>query len=279
MDAVAFYSDILRSLGDFPGNESNSASDLWNGEDRALDYHSTFTHFGHLVRSSISDNVTQDYVPDNEDVFLSVLARGLRQALRAESTQCKNLLEILANASRTRRWPKLFGTADQRPDRHDPISRPEQPPDSILLVALDVLRGTNGPTSEDNLRNALRLVNNCCQDDDENRQIVLDRHGVCSLMSLAYRQVEPDFVVPALYNICVDHEPATHQLVHWKEAVPDTVARSNLEDNLWLPSASEGALQVLVGLADALVQEERKPLLADLLELASQSGSFLKLQN
>ena len=96
-------------------------------------------------------------------------------------------------------------------------------------------------------------------------------------MSLACRRVEPDFVVPALYNICVDHDPATHQLIHWKEDTTNTGATPNLEDNVWLPLPSEAALQVLLGLADVLRHEERKALLADLLELASQSGSFIQL--
>jgi len=89
-------------------------------------------------------------------------------------------------------------------------------------------------------------------------------------MSLAYRRVEPDFVVPALYNICVDHDRATKQLVHWEG--------ESLEDGSRETSPSKGALEVLLSLADALWHEERKPLLADLLELASQSGSLLNLQ-
>jgi hypothetical protein len=96
------------------------------------------------------------------------------------------------------------------------------------------------------------------------------------MMSLAHRRVEPDFVVPALYNICVDHDRATKQLVHWEGESLDIGAR--LEDDFRETSPSKGALEVLLSLADALWHEERKPLLADLLELASQSGSLLNLQ-
>ena len=95
------------------------------------------------------------------------------------------------------------------------------------------------------------------------------------MMSLAYHQVEPDFVVPALYNICVDHEPATEQLIHWKESSPSITAGSRLKDDFPETSPSEHALRVLLSLADVLCYKERKPLLADLLELASQSGSFI----
>jgi hypothetical protein len=113
---------------------------------------------------------------------------------------------------------------------------------------------------------------------DGNCQIVLDQNGVSYMMSLAYRRVEPDLVVPALYNICVDHERATNQLVHWKGESPDIGAGPRLEDGFREPSPSKGALEVLLNLGDALWHEERKPLLADLLEIASQSGSLLHLQ-
>jgi hypothetical protein len=43
----------------------------------------------------------------------------------------------------------------------------EQPLDTVLLVALEILAGPNVTITEDVLRNALRLINNCCQDDGE----------------------------------------------------------------------------------------------------------------
>jgi hypothetical protein len=114
---------------------------------------------------------------------------------------------------------------------------------------------------------------------DVNREIVLNNYGVSRMMSLAYRRIEPDFVVPALYNICVDHEPATKQLIHWKVGSPTTPASSDLEDDFWAAFPSEQALKILLGLVDALWHQERKPLLADLIELASQSGSLLTLKD
>jgi hypothetical protein len=43
----------------------------------------------------------------------------------------------------------------------------EQPEDSILLIALGVIAGTTMASMEDVLRDALRLINNCCQDEGE----------------------------------------------------------------------------------------------------------------
>ena len=98
------------------------------------------------------------------------------------------------------------------------------------------------------------------------------------MMSLASRRVEPDFVVPALYSVCVDNGPATQQLIRWKGGGPDSQPGLSLQGNFCGASPSEGVLQVLLSLADALWHEERKPLLADLLELASQSGSLPEMQ-
>lgn len=109
---------------------------------------------------------------------------------------------------------------------------------------------------------------------DGNRQTVLINNGVARMMNLAYRRIEPDFVVPALYNICVDHEPAAKQLIYWKVDSPTSYASYDLEDGFREASPCEGALQVLLNLYNALSHEERKPLLADLLELVSQSGTF-----
>lgn len=164
----------------------------------------------------------------------------------------------------------------------------EQPEDSILLVALGVIAGTTITSVEDILRDALRLINNCCQDESElghllvvssdivdgNREIVLINNGVARMMNLASRRIEADFVVPALYNICVDHDPAAKQLIYWKGDSPIPHIRSDSEDGFREASPSEGALKVLLNLYDALSHEERKPLLADLLELVSQSGTF-----
>jgi hypothetical protein len=47
------------------------------------------------------------------------------------------------------------------------MPKAEQPLDTVLLVALGILAGPNVTITEDVLRNALRLINNCCQDDGE----------------------------------------------------------------------------------------------------------------
>ena len=47
------------------------------------------------------------------------------------------------------------------------MPKAEQPLDTVLLVALEILAEPNATITEDVLRNALRLINNCCQDDGE----------------------------------------------------------------------------------------------------------------
>jgi hypothetical protein len=109
---------------------------------------------------------------------------------------------------------------------------------------------------------------------DGNREIVLINNGVTRMMNFAYRRIEPDLIVPTLYSICVGYGPAAKQLIDWKVDSPAPHTSSSLEDGFQEASPSEGALQVLLNLGDALSHEELKPLLADLLELVSQSGPF-----
>jgi hypothetical protein len=45
------------------------------------------------------------------------------------------------------------------------MPKAEQPLDTMLLVALGILVGPSVTITEGVLRNALRLINNCCQDD------------------------------------------------------------------------------------------------------------------
>ena len=47
------------------------------------------------------------------------------------------------------------------------MPKAEQPLDTVLLVALEILARPNATITEDVLRDALRLINNCCQDDGE----------------------------------------------------------------------------------------------------------------
>src|SRR3954471_11633831 len=51
--------------------------------------------------------VKDDHVPDHEQVLLSVLAICLRQALKVKAANCKSLVNILANASRLRKFCEL----------------------------------------------------------------------------------------------------------------------------------------------------------------------------
>jgi hypothetical protein len=57
-----------------------------------------FKVFEEVVQSLVRD----EPIADCEEILLSVLAICLRQALRANSANCKNLMDTLANASRLR---------------------------------------------------------------------------------------------------------------------------------------------------------------------------------
>ena len=55
---------------------------------------------------------------------------------------------------------------------------------------------------------------------DGNREIVLTNNGLTRMMKLAWQRIEPNLIVPTLYNICVAYGPGAKQLVDWKVGSP-----------------------------------------------------------
>ncbi|KAH8808522.1 armadillo-type protein [Xylogone sp. PMI_703] len=57
----------------------------------------------------------------------------------------------------------------------------------------------------------LRLVGNSCADTDENRARIVASNGMSQIISLLGNSSIVPFVIPVLYNICLDYEPAQLQ--------------------------------------------------------------------
>lgn len=104
-------------------------------------------------------------------------------------------------------------------------------------------------------------------------------------MNLAKQRIEPDFVVSALFNVCNDYDPAISALTLWEpqhhsaatESDGDVRAEirvSGRGNPYWETHSTERTILVLLGLVDVLCHQDRKPLLAELIEIASRSGKF-----
>ena len=112
---------------------------------------------------------------------------------------------------------------------------------------------------------------------EENREVVVDRKGVAYMLKLAERQVEPDFVIPALYNVCVEDEEVHEDpeiLPKLEQAAAPTYAEAARAQLGVLPTG-QSSIGILLDLYSSLRNEDRRPILAELVDMASdQSGCF-----
>ena len=112
---------------------------------------------------------------------------------------------------------------------------------------------------------------------------MVDRDGVTYLMSLTSQRVEPDLVIPTIFNICVDYEyPDGEELTLSGESAPGKATSVEFDGvnpaqrQLGAFSAHGGAFHALLGLVDVLVYQERLPFLAELIQMASTCGRCLR---
>ncbi|RHZ52715.1 putative GTP binding protein [Aspergillus thermomutatus] len=98
----------------------------------------------------------------------------------------------LANGSRNSSWRLPYGRA------------------GILNFFLQIIASREFDDN-DVLLHALRLVGNSCADTDENRALVVkDNYTAAILNRLSSELVH--VVIPVIYNLCIDYEPAQRQL-------------------------------------------------------------------
>ncbi|OAP57307.1 hypothetical protein AYL99_08045 [Fonsecaea erecta] len=121
------------------------------------------------------------------------------------------ILNTLADSTRdVPLWRPLFGLeAKQRSVINDNEMRGRSPPDCIVEVVRRVISGTAQATTSEQLRSALRIIANCCADNNINRSIIVERSGIETMLEMVRERRECDLVIPTLYNVCVDYdEPA-----------------------------------------------------------------------
>jgi hypothetical protein len=164
----------------------------------------------------------------------------------------------------------------------------ETTPDCVLEVARRVMaRAVTGQAPNEQVRSALRLMANCCADDDVNRSVVVRRGGVEALMGMADERQECDLVIPTLYNVCVDYdEPAVdgqgkilgpplllRQQQTNSESAPILNAAEQRLGMFWNPDSQRTSVEILVEMAPH-VPHHLWGTLADLVEMASRVALY-----
>ncbi|KAK5059894.1 hypothetical protein LTR84_009777 [Exophiala bonariae] len=135
-----------------------------------------------------------------------------------ESTHGSELCVLLAKTTReVPFWRPYFGL-DFRPspeqnrrqmagDAYPQLA--QDPPDCVLEVARRILTRPWSEASSQLFRSALRLIANCCADNNLNRNVIVHRGGIELMMHLVRWQRECDLLLPTLFNVCIDFdEPA-----------------------------------------------------------------------
>ncbi|KAH8430337.1 putative GTP binding protein [Aspergillus melleus] len=117
----------------------------------------------------------------------------LHKLLNSRSHYMQQAAEALANGSRNPLWRLPFGQAGILDFFLGCVASKENA-DVVLLL------------------HSLRLIGNCCADTDENRAIVVKGNYTAAILQHLLNPELIKFVLPVIYNLCMDFEPAQSQL-------------------------------------------------------------------
>ncbi|KAI1614923.1 hypothetical protein EDD37DRAFT_402721 [Exophiala viscosa] len=169
-----------------------------------LDLHSTAVS---KLQNAGSGQVTSANMSD----ALRDLTMHFHAATDSKSSYNPRLSMLLASITREMPfWRPLFGLPERpSPDTNLRQLSGEANPDCILEVARRIISRPWDISKRDEEQAALRLIANCCADNNVNRSIIVNRGGIQSLMAIATRSRIDELILPTLYNVCIDYdEPA-----------------------------------------------------------------------
>ncbi|PKX93259.1 putative GTP binding protein [Aspergillus novofumigatus IBT 16806] len=175
---------------------------------------------------------------------------------KCRSSYLAQAADVLANGSRNSSWRVPYGRA------------------GILNFFLQIIASREFHDN-DVLLHALRLVGNSCADTDENRALVVKDNYTAAILS----RLSPELVhvvIPVIYNICIDYEPAQSQLAANKlvyillRLIKDGV----LEDNEALLDFSYELIELLAEQEQGIRESPGGTILL-LLDLLSEDGVAL----
>ncbi|ETN45225.1 uncharacterized protein HMPREF1541_10102 [Cyphellophora europaea CBS 101466] len=188
---------------------------------------------------------------------------------------------ILADATRAHAfWRPLFGHASSPGSEQDPVSNLTKPPDCILEVARRVIANESIAQGDELLRPTLRLIANCCADDNVSRRVLVQRDGISHLKRLVLKRRALDVLLPTLYNVCVDYDEIAVDANGKQQSLDNLDASTQLtkaEQALGQYIEHDGEALMAVGLfLNPRMQRDQQlfGLLADLAEMASRPALF-----
>ena len=177
----------------------------WSADEALNHSHRNIVTSLRSVENGTNDGLSRVWVlmPVLSDHLWKILLAGVPEEFKTA------ILNTLADTTRkVPFWRPLFGLVD-KPDYATNLKQRKRdtPPDSVLEVARRIIAGVIKVSSSGQLRSALRIVANCCADNNVNRSIMINRDGIEDLLEeLPRHRRECDLVIPVLYNICIDYD-------------------------------------------------------------------------
>ncbi|RYP92857.1 hypothetical protein DL770_001028 [Monosporascus sp. CRB-9-2] len=191
---------------------------------------------------------------------LSQVLATVRQLWDAGSTDLDAVAEKIGNAARDGPWRIPLG-------------------ESQLLDFFIGIVGTEG-LRKPLIVHTLRIIGNSCADTDQNRQRVVAADCLPKIVKLLRDDSLLPLVIPVLFNICVDYEPA--QVAAYKAGLNPELVNLTLGSRL---AKVEGLLSIICKLLGLVANQEPEPNLAHLdtpfilLSLAARQESPLDLDD
>ncbi|EXJ74917.1 uncharacterized protein A1O5_01613 [Cladophialophora psammophila CBS 110553] len=184
-------------------------------------------------------------------------------------------------------WRLLFGL-EAKPNSavNDNEIRRACPPDCILEIARRIVSGKTQASTSEQVRSALRIIANCCADNNVNRNVIIQRDGIEAMLEMARQRRECDLVIPTLYNVCVDYdEPARNAAGEpWVSLQEKTAEGANADSGpaanaaeqrlgtFWFPAERSTSFEILLETKD--YRDCPVATVADLVEMASRVALY-----
>ncbi|EXJ94340.1 hypothetical protein A1O1_02734 [Capronia coronata CBS 617.96] len=229
--------------------------------------------------------------PNNETTGVMHATRPLAAYLHTASQlphpTHQPLFTVLVDATReVPFWRSLFGL-DRKSDLQEERLQVagEVPPDCILEVARRIVARPWLESKQEEIRSALRIIANCCADNNVNRSVIIRRGGVEAMMAMVQNKQECDLVIPTLYNVCIDYDkPAVDDKGNPWPSLPQ-VSRDDEHDAgpvvnaaeqklglFWDANNSVTSVEILLGAKESA--KDCLDMLADLVEMASRVALY-----
>lgn len=209
--------------------------------------------------------------------MLGDLAAALSSSPAQEDTRIAAIWESLADLCKVNpAWRQLFGSLVRTGSGGVAVQDDSCPPSCILSAAVQGVRRVARKRIEcASLRPMLRVIANCCADNNLNRSMVVESSAVADLQTLIAADYELDVLLPTIYNVCSDFDEVACDRSGKPYKLPETLteAGSTVEHNYLTKAEAKLSIQSFFNL-HSRHYDDLGSVVADLLELASHAALF-----